>query len=124
MSIFVKMQNCVKWQTDTCLSVQNAQTSVRIFVFFHRKKPRNQQSENLEFKSRITAIYRSGEDISYLISHILYLVSCISSPLPSLQPLENLLRQYCHQILIRCAGTAFFLLLAPGNTANVDQIQG
>ena len=78
MSIFVKMQNCVKWQTDTCLSVQNAQTSVRIFVFFHRKKPRNQQSENLEFKSRITAIYRSGEDISYLISHILYLVS----PLP------------------------------------------
>ena len=117
MSFFVKLQNCVKWQTDTCLSVQNAQTSVRIFVFFHRKKPRNQQSENLEFKSRITAIYRSGEDISYL-------VSCISSPLPSLQPLENLLRQYCHQILIRCAGTAFFLLLAPGNTANVDQIQG
>ena len=29
MLIFVKVQNCVKWQTDTCSSVQNAQTSCR-----------------------------------------------------------------------------------------------
>lgn len=32
MSFFVKLQNCVKWQTDTCLSVQNAQNPGRCFV--------------------------------------------------------------------------------------------
>ena len=49
MSIFVKMQNCVKWQTDTCLSVQNPQKRPCFFIPFATGKSNHQQSGKMEF---------------------------------------------------------------------------
>ena len=47
MFIFVKMQNCVKWQTDTCLSVQNAQKEKLIFSTLHNAEERKAQAGKL-----------------------------------------------------------------------------
>ena len=57
MLIFVKMQNWIKWQTDTCSSVQNVQKTAGIPVIADKGTP---ALRNILSKSRFF-LFHSGQ---------------------------------------------------------------